>query len=166
MNSGPQTESRASGRRSKLQGAPSTALCDRLSRARHTNQSQIPTDHDYLVSIRVRLINRRSDLPRLLLVLSSINGKNNDNDKNNIVNGQGLTGHSISERVSQTVPQRNAAAKRCRRTRSRWRADAHDEPASDGTAPARPWFVSRSSGVCSAASCVRLHSAARLLFFR
>ena len=42
----------------------------------------------------IRLINRRSNLPRLLLALSSINGKNND--KNNTTNVQGLTGHSIS----------------------------------------------------------------------
>jgi hypothetical protein len=33
----------------------------------------------------IRLINRRSNMPRLLLALCSINGKNNDNnnDKNN-----------------------------------------------------------------------------------
>jgi hypothetical protein len=31
----------------------------------------------------ITLINRRSNLPRLLLVLSSINGKSNDNNKNN-----------------------------------------------------------------------------------
>ena len=42
----------------------------------------------------IRLINRRSNLPRLLLALSSINGKSND--KNNTTNVQGLTGHSIS----------------------------------------------------------------------
>jgi hypothetical protein len=46
----------------------------------------------------IRLINRRSNLPRLLLALSSINGKSNDNDKNKTTNVQGLTGHSISER--------------------------------------------------------------------
>jgi hypothetical protein len=45
----------------------------------------------------IRLINRRSNLPRLLLALSSINGKSND--KNNTTNVQGLTGHSISERL-------------------------------------------------------------------
>jgi hypothetical protein len=44
----------------------------------------------------IRLINRRSNLPRLLLALSSINGKSND--KNNTTNVQGLTGHSISGR--------------------------------------------------------------------
>jgi hypothetical protein len=31
----------------------------------------------------IRLINRRSNLPRLLLALSSTNGKSNNNDKNN-----------------------------------------------------------------------------------
>jgi hypothetical protein len=46
----------------------------------------------------IRLINRRSNLPRLLLVLSSENGKSNRNDKNNHTDVQGLTGHSISER--------------------------------------------------------------------
>ena len=40
----------------------------------------------------IRLINRRSNLPRLLLALSSKNGKNNDNDKNNPTDVQGLTG--------------------------------------------------------------------------
>jgi hypothetical protein len=45
----------------------------------------------------IRLINRRSNLPRLLLVLSSINGKSND--KNNTTNVQRLTGHSISGRI-------------------------------------------------------------------
>ena len=45
----------------------------------------------------IRLINRRSNLPRLLLALSSKNGKSNDNNKNNTKNVQGLTGHSISE---------------------------------------------------------------------
>ena len=44
----------------------------------------------------IRLINRRSNLPRLLLALSSTNGKSNNNDKNNHKDVQGLTGHSIS----------------------------------------------------------------------
>jgi hypothetical protein len=44
----------------------------------------------------IRLINRRLNLPRLLLALSSKNGKNNDNDKNNPTDSQGLTGHSIA----------------------------------------------------------------------
>jgi hypothetical protein len=42
----------------------------------------------------IRLINRRLNLPRLLLALSSINGKSND--KNNTTKVQELTGHSIS----------------------------------------------------------------------
>jgi hypothetical protein len=49
----------------------------------------------------IRLINRRPDLPRLLLALSSEKGKtndnDNDNDKNNPTDSQGLTGHSISD---------------------------------------------------------------------
>jgi hypothetical protein len=40
----------------------------------------------------IRLINRRSNLPWLLLALSSINGKSNDNDKNNPTDSQELTG--------------------------------------------------------------------------
>jgi len=42
----------------------------------------------------IRLINRRSNLPRLLLALSSQNGKdnNNNNDKNNPTDEQELTG--------------------------------------------------------------------------
>jgi len=45
----------------------------------------------------IRLINRRSKLPRLLLALPSKNGKGNNNDKNNPTDAQGLTGHSISD---------------------------------------------------------------------
>ncbi len=44
----------------------------------------------------IRLINRRSILPRLLLALSSKEETNNDNDKNNPTDVQWLTGHSIS----------------------------------------------------------------------
>jgi hypothetical protein len=40
----------------------------------------------------IRLINRRSNLPRLLLALSSKNGKSNDNDKNNPTGSRELTG--------------------------------------------------------------------------
>ena len=40
----------------------------------------------------IRLINRRSNLPRLLLALSSKNGKSNSNDKNNPTDVQQLTG--------------------------------------------------------------------------
>ena len=40
----------------------------------------------------IRLINRRSKLPRLLLALPSNNGKNKDNDKNNPIDVQELTG--------------------------------------------------------------------------
>jgi len=40
----------------------------------------------------IRLINRRSNLPRLLLALFSKNGKSNNNDKNNHSNVQELTG--------------------------------------------------------------------------
>src|SRR5450631_2702060 len=40
----------------------------------------------------IRLINRRSNLPRLPLALSSKKGKSNDNDKNNPTDAQELTG--------------------------------------------------------------------------
>jgi len=50
----------------------------------------------------IRLINRRSKLPRLLLALPSKNGKGNNNDKNNPTDAQGLTGHSISDLYSKT----------------------------------------------------------------
>ena len=40
----------------------------------------------------IRLINRRSNLPRLLLALSSKNGKCNNNDKNNPMSAPRLTG--------------------------------------------------------------------------
>ena len=42
----------------------------------------------------IRLINRRQNLPRLLLALSSNKGK--DNNKTNPIDVQRLTGHSIS----------------------------------------------------------------------
>jgi hypothetical protein len=63
----------------------------------------------------IRLINRRSNLPRLLLALSSINGKSND--KNNTTNVQGLTGHSISGRLSGLIQRvlHSPAARRCGR---------------------------------------------------
>ena len=40
----------------------------------------------------IRLINRRSNLPRLLLALCSTRRKNNGNSKNNPMNSQELTG--------------------------------------------------------------------------
>jgi hypothetical protein len=40
----------------------------------------------------IRLINRRSNLPRLLLALCSIEGKSKDNNKNNPSDAPGLTG--------------------------------------------------------------------------
>jgi hypothetical protein len=40
----------------------------------------------------IRLINRRSNLPRLLLALPSENGKSNGNYKNNPIDAQALTG--------------------------------------------------------------------------
>jgi hypothetical protein len=43
----------------------------------------------------IRLINRRSNLPRLRLALSS---KNKNKNKNHPIDVQGLTGHSISGR--------------------------------------------------------------------
>ena len=44
----------------------------------------------------IRLINRRSILPRLLLALSSKDEKNKNNNKNDPTDLQRLTGHSIS----------------------------------------------------------------------
>ena len=47
----------------------------------------------------IRLINRRSHLPRLLLALSLNHGTSNDNNKNNPTVVRRLTGHSISGKV-------------------------------------------------------------------
>jgi hypothetical protein len=44
----------------------------------------------------IRMINRRQNLPRLLLALSLKDDTNEDNDKNNPTDVQKLTGHSIS----------------------------------------------------------------------
>jgi hypothetical protein len=99
MNSIAQFENRASRSRSKHEGESSTALCDRLSRTRDISQRQLPTDQDYAVSTREYQTDQSSlNLPRLLLALFSKNGKNNDNDQNNPIDVQRLTGHSISER--------------------------------------------------------------------
>jgi hypothetical protein len=47
----------------------------------------------------IRLINRRSILPRLLLALSSKDERRNDNNKNNPTDVRRLTGHSISVKI-------------------------------------------------------------------
>jgi len=47
----------------------------------------------------IRLINRRSKLPRLLLALSSNNDRSKDNNRNNPIDVQRLTGHSISGKL-------------------------------------------------------------------
>ena len=55
----------------------------------------------------IRLINRRSNLPRLLLALCStnekINSNSNSNSKNNPTDVRRLTGHSISEHWRRRV---------------------------------------------------------------
>ena len=56
----------------------------------------------------IRLINRRSNLPRLLLALSSGKSKNNDNDKNNPIDSAGLTG-SLHIRSMRSTPVRPSA---------------------------------------------------------
>ena len=48
----------------------------------------------------IRLINRRSNLPRLLLALSLKNDKSNCNDQNNPTDSQELTGSPISNTLS------------------------------------------------------------------
>ena len=97
MNSVNQFEDSASRSRGKHEGESSNALCDKLSRTRDTSPRQLPTDHDHAVPTREYQTDQSSLKPaRLLLELSSINGKSND--KNNATNVQGLTGHSISGR--------------------------------------------------------------------
>jgi hypothetical protein len=58
----------------------------------------------------IRLINRRSNLPRLLLALSSKNGKCNNNDKNNPMSAPRLTGslhiRAFSIETSRSLIQR------------------------------------------------------------
>ncbi len=58
----------------------------------------------------IRLINRRLNLPRLLLALSSTNGKSNDNDKINPTDSQGLTGYSISDDLLLSSCRANSEA--------------------------------------------------------
>src|SRR5271154_1569419 len=45
-------EHRAGSSRSKHEGEPSFALCDRLDRTRDNSQRQLPTDHDYAAPTR------------------------------------------------------------------------------------------------------------------
>ena len=54
----------------------------------------------------IRLINRRSNLPRLLLALFSGKGKNNDNDKNNPTDFAKLT-RSLHIRAGNYNPSAN-----------------------------------------------------------
>ncbi len=90
MNSAIHHEHRAGSRLSKHEGESSLALCDRLDRTRANSQRQLPMDHDYAVRpANIRLINRRSSLPRLLLALSSRKG--NHNYKNNPTKSAELT---------------------------------------------------------------------------
>jgi len=52
MNADIHLEHRADSSRSKHEGEPSFALCDRLNRTRDNSQRQLPTDHDYAVPTR------------------------------------------------------------------------------------------------------------------
>jgi hypothetical protein len=75
----------------------------------------------------IRLINRRSNLPRLLLALSSKNGKDNNNDKNNPTDEQELTG---SLHIRASAISREARTLGRIRTLSMAYVYAHD-PATD-----------------------------------
>jgi hypothetical protein len=55
----------------------------------------------------IRLINRRSNLPRLLLALSSGKSKNNDNNKNNPIDSAELTG-SLHIRPVELDPRKES----------------------------------------------------------
>jgi len=86
-------EDRGSSSPSTHEGEPSESLCDRLSRTRDTSQRQLRRIK--IMRFRpanIRLINRRSNLPRLLLPLSSKNIKRNRKDKNGPTDSQTLTG--------------------------------------------------------------------------
>jgi hypothetical protein len=78
MNYAANFEHRAGSSRSKHEGEPSFALCDRLSRTRDNSQKQLPRDHDYAVSTREYQTDQSSlNLPRLLLALSSRKSRRN-----------------------------------------------------------------------------------------
>ncbi len=74
MNITANLEHRASSSQSKHEGEPSLGLCDRPNRTRDNSQRQLPTRFR---PANIRLINRRSHLPRLLPVLSSSKTKSN-----------------------------------------------------------------------------------------
>src|SRR5579859_8023290 len=89
MNNSTKFEDRASSSPSTHEGEPSESLCDRLSRTRDTHN----LDPSGAASANIRLINRRSNMLRLLLALSSRNSKSNRNDKKtNPTDSQGWTG--------------------------------------------------------------------------
>ena len=76
MNADIHLEHRADSSRSKHEGEPSFALCDRLNRTRDNSQRQLPTDHDYAVPTREYQTDQSSLKPaRLLLALSSRRNK-------------------------------------------------------------------------------------------
>ena len=90
MNDVTQLECRASSSLGKHEGEPSFALCDRLDRTRDNSQRQLR--RIMIMRFRpanIRLINRRSNLPRLLLALPSKN--NTSNDKNKPIGSAALT---------------------------------------------------------------------------
>jgi hypothetical protein len=73
----------ASSSQSKHEGESSVGLCDRLSRTGDNRQRQ--PRRIMIMRFRpanIRLINRRPNLPWLLLALSSKNNTSNDNNKN------------------------------------------------------------------------------------
>jgi hypothetical protein len=72
----------------------------------------------------IRLINRRSNLPRLLLALSSGKSKNNDNDKNNPTYSAGLTGSlHIRANIIRSLVKALGSSAQIRRARFEFRLD-------------------------------------------
>ena len=85
-----------SGRFADPQDSATGRLLTHQYRVEGCVEAKLPTDHDYAVPTREYQTNQSSIIPaRLLLPLSRRTTKA-DNDKNNPIDAQRLTGHSIS----------------------------------------------------------------------
>jgi len=64
------------------------------------------------------------------------------------------------EHFLEMPPEGDPEVGEVKRKRSRWRVDAHDEPAGGEIVRATRWFVLQSIGACSGGVCAHLHIAA------
>src|SRR5437879_57221 len=78
---------------------------DQLIRTRDNSQRQLPTDHDYAVPTREYQTDQSSLKPAQAAARSVLGEKQKQRQRqSNPIDSAGLTGHSISGRVTQPVP--------------------------------------------------------------